>query len=431
MWYDLQKLQQKCVSKTQYAAAMNPKAGSFTVNPRLQRHFTVFAVSSASPEALTTIYSTLFEGNLEFQKFPKTIMKVAEALVQTAISMHTEITTVFLPTAIKFHYIFNLRDLSKVFQGMTFCTPTSFKTPLAMARVLMHEIERVYADKLVTKEDLTTFDGLIKKNFTARFGDLEQEQLFAQPRIHCHFAGGIGEPKYAPAKDNESLKSLLEEALTNYNEVNAAMNLVLFRDAMQHVCRINRILESPGGNALLVGVGGSGKQSLSRLAASISGLETFQMTLTKGYGINELKIDLANCFIKAGQKGQGVMFLMTDAQVANERFLVLINDLLASGSVPGLFDEDMLADIMDGLRNEVKGAGIVDTNDNIMKFFYDRVGKLLKVILCFSPVGDTLRVRARRFPAVTNCTSIDWFHEWPEDALISVSRSFLEEVSKQ
>lgn len=47
------------------------------------------------------------------------------------------------------------------------------------------------------------------------------------------------------------------------------------------------------------------------------------------------------------------------------------------------------------------------------------------MVLCFSPVGATLRVRSRKFPAITNCTSIDWFHEWPEEALISVSRRFL------
>ena len=88
---------------------------------------------------------------------------------------------------------------------------------------------------------------------------------------------GIGEPKYMPVNDWETLNKLLTEALKSYNELNAVMDLVLFEDAMSHVCRINRILESPRGNALLVGVGGSGKQSLSRLAAFISSMEVFQV----------------------------------------------------------------------------------------------------------------------------------------------------------
>ena len=70
------------------------------------------------------------------------------------------------------------------------------------------------------------------------------------------FFVGIGDPKYLPIPDWAALSKLLGEALDNYNELNAAMNLVLFEDAMEHVCRISRILESPRGNALLVGVGG-------------------------------------------------------------------------------------------------------------------------------------------------------------------------------
>ena len=80
-------------------------------------------------------------------------------------------------------------------------------------------------------------------------------------------------------------------------------------------CRINRILESPRGNALLVGVGGSGKQSLTRLAASVSGLEVFQIQLRKGYSVADLKVDLAQLYIKAGVKNIGTVFLLTDAQV--------------------------------------------------------------------------------------------------------------------
>ena len=63
------------------------------------------------------------------------------------------------------------------------------------------------------------------------------------------------------------------------------------------------------------------------------------------------------------------------------------------------------------VRNEVKGAGLQDTRENCWRFFIDRVRRQLKVILCFSPVGKTLRVRGRKFPALINCTCIDWFHE--------------------
>lgn len=163
-----------------------------------------------------------------------------------------------------------------------------------------------------------------------------------------HSAGGIGDPKYMPVANWSVLHRLLTEALVSYNDLVAAMNLVLFEDAMMHVCRINRILESPRGSALLVGVGGSGKQSLSRLAAFISALEVAQIQLKKGYGVTDLRSELAGLYSKSGLKNVGIMFLMTDAQVPNEQFLVLINDMLASGEIPDLFPEDEVENIIAG-----------------------------------------------------------------------------------
>lgn len=180
---------------------------------------------------------------------------------------------------------------------------------------------------------------------------------------------------------------------------------------------------------MLVGVGGSGKQSLSRLAAFISSLEVSQIQLKKGFSDSDLKMELSSLYLKTGLKNVGIMFLMTDAQIPNEQFLVLINDMLASGEVPDMFPDDEIENIIAGVRNEVKGAGMLDTRENCWKFFIDRVRKQLKVVLCFSPVGNTLRIRSRKFPAIINCTQINWFHEWPQEALISVSLRFLQELN--
>ena len=96
--------------------------------------------------------------------------------------------------------------------------------------------------------------------------------------------------------------------------------------------------------SLSVGVGGSGKQSLSRLAAFICGFQVMQIVISSTYGINDLKEDLKSMYTKAGTKEEGVMFLLTDSQITNERFLVFINDLLASGNIPDLFAPDEVSE---------------------------------------------------------------------------------------
>ncbi|XP_038653360.1 dynein heavy chain 11, axonemal-like isoform X2 [Scyliorhinus canicula] len=427
-WYDRQKLTLKEIHNCQFISCMNPTAGSFTINPRLQRHFTVFAVNFPSTDSMEMIYSKILSFHFQHLNFAASVVKTTPAVVQAAIWLQQKMTHMFLPTAIKFHYIFNLRDLSNIFQGILFTLPDCLKKPMDLVSLWLHESSRVYEDKLVQTRDSELFQKILLDTAKKFFEGVGDSILLQKPLIYCHFALGVGDPHYMPVKDWTILKKILTNTLDNYNELNAVMNLVLFEDAMEHVCRINRILESSRGYALLVGVGGSGKQSLSRLAAYISSLEIFKITLKKGYGMSDLKVDLANLYIKTGAKNLPTVFLLTDAHVPDERFLVLINDLLASGEIPDLFSDEEVDNIIGGIRNEVRGLGLLDNRENCWKFFLNRARQQLKVVLCFSPVGSTLRVRARKFPAIVNCTAIDWFHEWPQEALVSVSRRFIEEI---
>ena len=68
------------------------------------------------------------------------------------------------------------------------------------------------------------------------------------------------------------------------------------------------------------------------------------------------------------------------------------------------------------------------TPEQLQDYFLDKVRTNLKVILCFSPVGDNFRIKARKFPGLINSTCIDWFHSWPKEALISVAHRFIQNV---
>ena len=381
---------------------MNPSAGSFTINPRLQRHFATFSVVLPGEDALFSIYNSILSGHLlnSSNKFIKPVQNMCASFVKATVQMHMRCIQCFTPTAFKFHYIFNLRDLTNVFIGVLFCNYETITNEKEFGRLWAHETQRVYRDKLSDEKDIDTFDksqiDIMKKNFE----DLLEQEVFVNPLIFCHFAKGLGESKYLPIEEWDTLNDLLTEALRGYNELNAAMDLVLFEDAMMHICKINRILESPRSNALLVGVGGSGKQSLSRLAAYISSIEVFQITLKKGYGIEDMMLDLANLYQKTGAKNVATMFLMSDAQVVDEKFLVLMNNLLASGDIPDLFLDDEMDNIVTMVRNEVKASGVSDTRENCWKFLIERVRKQLKVVLqisSFRKLGLRLKMLAKKY----------------------------------
>jgi dynein heavy chain len=160
----------------------------------------------------------------------------------------------------------------------------------------VHECNRTYGDRLVNFEHVKSFrDNLfdiVKKNFPRyNFSKFFHKET-PENLIFCNFTGGISSERFYDQMPNDKLEFYINEALREYNDNFAQMGLVLFEDALKHVTRISRIVLPPSGHALLVGVGGSGKQSLSKLSAYIMNYTLFQITISATYSMTDLKTDL-------------------------------------------------------------------------------------------------------------------------------------------
>ena len=429
-WYDIGKLALKDIINTQHLAAMNPTAGSFSVNPRYQRHFWTVSVPFPDNESLFLIYATFLNGH--FKHFKPNVQEYVPPIIKAALLLHTSVVQTFRKTAINFHYQFNIRHIANVFQGLLITNPTQFQDPEKVVKLWIHESERTYGDRLVSGEHLNTYRAnmfdLLKKNFSKYNFNRYFQQNNPENLIFCNFINGLGGDRYYDIMPNEKAMFHVTEALREYNDNNAFMGLVLFDDAMKHICKITRIIFPPSGHALLVGVGGSGKQSLAKLASFIMGYSTFSITISSTYSMNDLRTDLQALYQKTGIKDEGILFLFTEGQITNERFLVYINDLLSSGEIAELYTSDEKELIINNVRPKVKQDNIPDSRENCWSWFIGKVRKNLHMALCFSPVGESFRRRARQFPALVNCTVIDWYQPWPQDALYSVAENFLEPV---
>lgn len=137
-------------------------------------------------------------------------------------------------------------------------------------------------DRLVTEEDIYKFNEYLAKAIGCvteshfSINEAEMNDILADSNVYTSFISqirGDNDPYYLPIKSFDELQGVLMEKLNEYNENKAQMNLVLFKNAMKDISRIAWILDRSNGHALLVGVGGSGKQSLTKLTSFLMGYE--------------------------------------------------------------------------------------------------------------------------------------------------------------
>ncbi|KAG7383179.1 hypothetical protein PHYPSEUDO_003966 [Phytophthora pseudosyringae] len=522
------------------AAGGLPGGGRQTLCPRFVRQFSaVFCLPSCDKAAMKAIFNSILASHVAACGGSSAFAKnVKDTLLQTAdatCELFQLVVQGLLPTPSKCHYTFNLRDVTKLMQGIVLGTrvsgisagssknrgapPTSSLAASTVMNLWAHEAIRVFRDRLMDNADRRWFSeqlvevsnrvfgvswtvdmvydvdsapGRRRKQSTVKGGSPPKQEhstlLFSPRRVEK--AGEMTAnctnvvAKYDQVGDLERYKMFLNGQIMEYNSSPIAqascrppLDLVLFEDAMVHTAAISRILIQPRGHALLLGMGGCGKRSLTRLAGFLTGYYCFEIELSKDYGLAEFREDLKQLMKLAalGEKEDGftkdvrskssrstrilnpgathqgsslnavpTVFLLNDSQLTSDVFLEDINTILNGGDIPKLFTTEELERIISDVRAVLErsisdtkpsqgGQCQSDTSSEVGDFtrkdcedyFYMMVQNSLHFVICMNPVGEVFRARVRQFPALINCTTIDYFDEWPKRALEYVAEFYL------
>ncbi|XP_053669700.1 dynein axonemal heavy chain 10 [Anopheles nili] len=444
-----------------FIAAMGRAGGGRNeVDSRFISMFSVVNIIFPNDDTLHHIYMSILKGHLE--PFVAELGANANKLIEITLALFKILVTKLPPTPSKFHYIFNMKDLSRIFAGMMQIHPNYFKETRHLVRVWRNEFSRVICDRLISEPDQQFMEQQISDHIMEQFPiprsfrhtvQVDQQR---QSRLESRIKSAVVElsvAQYAlrdpmlfgdyrnavnPAEerfyedllDYEAIYFLFQEILMEYNEQRAKMSLVLFEDCLEHLTRVHRTLRMHRGHVMLVGIGGSGKQSITRLASFAAGCEIFEIVLSRGYNEASFREDLKTLFLQVGVRNVQTCFIFKAAQIAEEGFLEFINNILTTGMVPAMFTDDEKDQIIGQCRGSAQENGYAPSKDGVWSFFLDRAIRNLHVVLCMSPEGDALRNRCRNFPGLVGSTTIDWVFPWPQQALFAVAKVFLADHPK-
>lgn len=275
------------------------------------------------------------------------MVKAGSAVVQATLDTYRTAVAELLPTPSKSHYVFNLRDFSRVVQGTLMVRPSDKFTKPELVRLWTHETFRVFGDRLTDDKDRDWFlvhcQNMVGKHFGTKFNDTfkhlcnEGSDVIDYAAMRNLFYGDYMSDEdenrpYEEVADRVLLSAKMDEFLTDFNNNSRKpMNLVMFMFAIEHISRICRVLKMPGGNALLVGVGGSGRQSNTILATHIAGYQLYQIVISKNYTMVEWREDLKLVLRQSGCGSTPLVFLFGDTQIKTQSMVEDINNMLNSG----------------------------------------------------------------------------------------------------
>ena len=414
------------VERIQFVGACNPPTdpGRVPLSHRFLCHTPLLYVDFPSPDSLVQIYRTFSRALISW--FPD-LQFVADSTAEAMVELYVKSQERFTPDQ-QAHYIYSPRELSRWVRALFEGVQNKIHYGISLenfVRLWVHEGLRLFQDRLVSQDERDWTDRTIDEIARRHFPSADPHCL-ARPILFSDWL----DDDYRSV-DREELRNYVQARLKEFADEELEVELVVFDSVLDHVIRIDRVLNQPLGHLLLVGTSGAGKTVLSRFVAWTNGLSVFQIQAHKKYSGEDFRRDLREVMKRAGCRSERICFIFDESNVLESSFLEYMNALLASGEVPGLFEGEELHRLFAAIR-ESSGATpaeqrlieMMDSDEDLYKYFTQQVQKNLHVVFTMNPAGSEFSSRTATSPALFNRCVVDWFGDWSEHALRQVGEEF-------
>jgi len=414
------------LDRIQFVGACNPPTdpGRTPLGLRFLRHAPIVMVDYPGEQSLQQIYGTFTKAVL---KIVPSLRGYSELLTKAMVQLYSESSKRFTPD-IQPHYIYSPRELTRWIRGIyEAIRPLDNLSLDGLIRVWAHEALRLFQDRLIDDDERKWTENAVNRIALEHFPTIDQDKALAAPILFSSW-----DSKYYVPIEREKLREIVNERLKTFCEEEVDVKLIPFNDLLEHVLRIDRVFRQSQGHLILIGVSGSGKTTLSRFVAWMNGLKVYQIKVHGKYSAEDFDDDLRNVLRRCGCQGEKICFIMDESNVLDSGFLERMNTLLANAEVPGLFEGDEFTALMtqcrEGAQREGDKGHMLDSNEELYKWFKSQVAKNLHVVFTMNPPQEGLSSKAATSPALFNRCVLNWFGDWSDQALFQVGSELTQSI---
>uniref|UniRef100_A0A8C3BC42 Cytoplasmic dynein 2 heavy chain 1 n=1 Tax=Cairina moschata TaxID=8855 RepID=A0A8C3BC42_CAIMO len=400
------------------------------------------AVDYPERDQLQTIYSAYLEPVLQknlknhpvWGSLPK-VHQLAGSMVQVYEQVRAKFTV-----DDHSHYLFTPCILTQWVLGLFRYNLTdgpSTQTADYVLEIVAYEACRLFRDKLVGMKDLHVFDNVLMKVFQSDWGS---DVLDNMADIFYVTWGACQEAFTTPGQalpphgrplgrlNSTDLKDTIKKGVIHYGRDKKEIEVLLFQEVLNYMSRVDRVLSFPGGSLLLAGRSGVGRRTVTSLVSHMHGAVLITPKISRGYELKQFKSDLKYVMELAGIEAQQVVLLLEDYQFVHSTFLEMINSLLSSGEVPGLYKIEELEPLLSPLKDQASQDGFTGP---IFNYFTYRIQQNLHVVLIMDSTNLNFTINCESNPALYKKCHVLWMETWSENSMKKIPEMLLYDSDEQ